>query len=77
VFGRFFGKALQYSTESLETATYLANAKADSIAKSKLYGTLWDKGFTSTNSRVKKTIKLFNGGTLPTGIKTSAGIRTL
>jgi len=76
VSGRFFGKALQYSTESFETATYLANSKADRIAKSKLYGALWDKGFTSTNSRVKKMIKLFNNGTLPTGIKTSAGTRT-
>ena len=76
VFGRFFGTALQYSTESLDSATYLSNSKADAIAKSKLYGALWDKGFTKTNSRVKKIVKLFNSGSLPTGIQTAGGTRT-
>ena len=63
--GHFEGKTTLYSEISSRNAEYLAQQSAYKKMRSKLLGTLWDKGFTKTNSKVKKIIKLFNSGQSP------------
>ena len=63
--GHFEGKATLYSEISSRNAEYLAQQSAYKKMRSKLLGALWDKGFTKTNSKVKKIIKLFNSGQYP------------
>lgn len=66
--GHFEGKATLYSEISPRNAEYLAQQSAYKKMRSKLLGTLWDKGFTKTNSKVKKIIKLFNSGQYPNNL---------
>jgi hypothetical protein len=63
--GHFEGKATLYSQISSKNAEYLAKQSAYKKMRSKLLGTLWDKGFIKTNSKVNKMIKLFNSGRYP------------
>ncbi len=63
--GHFEGKATLYSTISYKNAEYLAQQSAYKKMRSKLLGTLWDKGFTKSNSKVRKIIKLLNSGKYP------------
>jgi hypothetical protein len=66
--GHFEGKATLYSEISSKNAEYLAQQSAYKKMRSKLLGALWDKGFTKTNSKVKKMIKLFNSGQYPNNL---------
>jgi hypothetical protein len=66
--GHFEGKATLYSQTSSKNAEYLAKQSAYKKMRSKLLGTLWDKGFTKTNSKVNKMIKLFNSGRYPENV---------
>jgi hypothetical protein len=66
--GHFEGKATLYSEISSRTAEYLAQQSAYKKMRSKLLGALWDKGFTKTNSKVKKMVKLFNSGQYPNNL---------
>ena len=66
--GHFEGKATLYSEISSRTAEYLAQQSAYKKMRSKLLGTLWDKGFTKTNSKVNKMIKLLNSGRYPENV---------
>jgi hypothetical protein len=91
IYGSFWGTALEFSDKSENVAQYISNLEAFKKARSKLIGTLWDKGFSTTNSKVRKVVKLFNGASWPddlyceqlsdgtiicaSGILTSAGIR--
>jgi hypothetical protein len=66
--GHFEGKATLYSEISSRNAEYLAQQSAYKKMRCKLLGKLWDKGFTKTNSKVKKIIKLFNSGQYPNNL---------
>lgn len=69
LFGTFFSKKITYSNISHNQAEYIAKNRAEKDARAKLFGTLWDKGFTKSNNRVRKVVKLFNSGSWPTGSK--------
>ena len=69
LFGNFWSKQIASSDISSFRAEYIANRKAYNSCKAKLFGALWDKGFTKSNNKVRKIVKLFNSGSWPTASK--------
>lgn len=91
LFANFKSTFLTYSDLSKEKAYFISEKNSYKKYKSKLYGALWEKGFTQSNRKVNRIMNLFKpsgqvysygqyvSGNLQfvyaTGILTSAGVR--